>query len=154
MPYPRRIVPGTTYLLTRRCTQRRFMLVPRGIAPELFGDCVALAAERHGIEVPAVTVMANHDHALVTDRHGNIPEVCRDVHSLSARALNAHLGRWGALRWGALWSAQHLNLVERVDAPNDGPDPGSVHTPHLIDRPGPEQCRAASEHTPRPHCVI
>ncbi len=28
MTWPRRIVPGTTYLLTRRCTQRRFMLVP------------------------------------------------------------------------------------------------------------------------------
>ena len=43
MTWPRRIVPGTTYLLTRRCTQRRFMLVPRGIVPKLFGYCVALA---------------------------------------------------------------------------------------------------------------
>jgi len=34
MTWPRRIVPGTTYLLTRRCTQRRFMLVPRGIVPK------------------------------------------------------------------------------------------------------------------------
>jgi hypothetical protein len=52
MTYPRRIVHGTTYLLTRRCTQRRFMLVPRGIVPELFGYCVALAAERHGVLAP------------------------------------------------------------------------------------------------------
>jgi putative transposase len=113
MTYPRRIVPGTTYLLTRRCTQRRFMLVPRGIVPELFGYCVALAAERHGILVHVVTVMSNHYHAVVTDQHGNIPEFCRDVHSLSARALNAHLGRWEAL-----WSAQRLSLVELVDAPD------------------------------------
>ena len=55
MTWPRRIVPGTTYLLTRRCTQRRFMLVPRGIVPKLFGYCVALAAERHGILVHAIT---------------------------------------------------------------------------------------------------
>jgi putative transposase len=47
MTWPRRVVPGTTYLLTRRCTQRRFMLVPRGVVPKLFGYCVALAAERH-----------------------------------------------------------------------------------------------------------
>ena len=113
MTYPRRVVPGTTYLLTRRCTQRRFMLVPRSIVPQLFGGCVALAAERHGVLVHAVTVMSNHYHAVVTDQHGNIPEFCRDVHSLSARALNAHLGRWEAL-----WSAQRLSLVELVDAPD------------------------------------
>jgi hypothetical protein len=35
------------------------MLVPRGIVPSLFGYCVALAAERHGILVHAVTCMSN-----------------------------------------------------------------------------------------------
>ena len=41
----RRVVPGTTYLLTRRCVQRRDTLVPRGVVPKLLGYCVALAAE-------------------------------------------------------------------------------------------------------------
>ena len=68
MTWPRRIVPGTTYLLTRRCTQRRFMLVPRGIVPKLFGYCVALAAERHGIQVHAVTCMSNHYHRCTRPR--------------------------------------------------------------------------------------
>ncbi len=113
MTWPRRVVPGTTYLLTRRCTQRRFMLVPRGIVPKLFGYCVALAAERHGILVHAITCMSNHWHAVLTDPHGCIPEFSRDVHSLIARALNAHLGRWEAL-----WSSQRLSLVELVDAPD------------------------------------
>jgi len=113
MTWPRRIVPGTTYLLTRRCTQRRFMLAPRGIVPKLLGYCVALAADRHGIEVHAITSMSNHWHAVVTDPHGRIPEFSRDVHSLSARALNAHLGRWEAL-----WSSQRLSLVELVDGPD------------------------------------
>jgi putative transposase len=113
MTWPRRIVPGTTYLLTRRCTQRRFMLVPRGIVPKLFGYCVALAAERHGIQVHAVTCMSNHYHAVVTDPHGRIPEFSRDVHSLSARALNAHLGRWEGF-----WSSQRVSLVELVDGPD------------------------------------
>ncbi len=113
MTWLRRVVPGTTYLLTRRCTQRRFMLVPRGIASKLFGYCVALAAERHGILVHAITCMSNHWHAVVTDPHGHIPEFSRDVHSLTARAMNAHLGRWEAL-----WSSQRLSLVELVDAPD------------------------------------
>ena len=111
MTWPRRVVPGTTYLLTRRCTQRRFMLVPRGVVPKLFGYCVALAAERHGILVHAVTCMSNHWHAVVTDPHGTIPAFARDVHSLSARAVNAHYGRWEAF-----WSSQRLSLVELVDA--------------------------------------
>ena len=85
MTWPRRVVPGTTYLLTRRCTQRRFMLAPRGIVPKLFGYCVALAAERHGIEVHAMTVMSNHWHAVVTDPYGRIPEFSRDVHRLRIR---------------------------------------------------------------------
>jgi putative transposase len=123
MTWPRRIVPGATYLLTRRCTQRRFMLVPRGIVLKLFGYCVALTAERHGVLVHAVTVMSNHWLAVVTAPHGHIPEFSRDVHSISARALNAHLGRWEAL-----WSSQRLSLVQLVDAPDvwdklvDAPD--------------------------------
>jgi REP element-mobilizing transposase RayT len=89
------------------------MLVPRDIVPKLFGYCLALAAERHDIQVHAVTCMSNHYHAVVTDPHGRIPEFSRDVHSLSARALNAHLGRWEGF-----WSSQRLSLVELVDGPD------------------------------------
>ena len=113
MTCPRRVVPGTTYLLTRRCVQRRYTLVPRGVVPKHLGYCVALAAERHGVEVHAVTCMSIHRHAVVTDVDGTIFEFCRDVHSLSARALNAHLGRWEAL-----WSSQRLSLVELIAAPD------------------------------------
>ena len=111
MTLPRRVVPGTTYLLTRRCTQRRFLLVPRGVATRIFGYCVALAAKRHGILVHAIMCMSNHWHTLLTDPHGRLPEFARDVHSLVARALNAHYGRWEAF-----WSSQRLSLVELVDA--------------------------------------
>ena len=38
MTWPRRIVPGTTCLLICHCTQRRFMLVPRGIVHDFVGD--------------------------------------------------------------------------------------------------------------------
>ena len=107
MTWPRRVVAGTTYLLTRRCTERRYLLVPRGVSPKLVGYCIALAAARHGILVHAVMVMSNHWHALLTDPHGRVTEFARDVHSLIARALNAHYGRWESF-----WSSQRQSLVE------------------------------------------
>ena len=65
MTYPRRVVPGTTYLLTRRCMHRRFTLVPRGVVPKLFGYCVALAAERHGSTKPPSRAASFSPHSLV-----------------------------------------------------------------------------------------
>lgn len=113
MSQPRRVLRGTTYLLTRRCTEQRYLLVPRGITRELFGYCVALAAQKYGILVHCIIVLSNHWHALLTDPHGKIPEFCREVHSLVGRVKNAHLGRTGDL-----WSSQGLSLVE-VEDPED-----------------------------------
>ena len=115
MTCPRRIVPGTTYLLTRRCTQRRFMFVPRGIVPKLFGYCVALAAERHGIELHAATCMSNHYHAVLTDPEGRVCEFARDVHSLTARALNAHLETGGHSDPGSLNKLESLARTSRPE---------------------------------------
>jgi len=113
MTWPRRVIAGTTYLLTRRCTERRYLLVPRGVSPKLVGYCVALAAQRHGILIHAVMVMSNHWHAVLTDPQGRVTEFARDVHALTARALNAHYGRWESF-----WSSQRLSLVE-LDGPDD-----------------------------------
>jgi hypothetical protein len=65
MTWLRCVVPGTAYLLTRHCTQRRFLLVPRGVVPKLFGYCVALAAERHGSTKPPSRAAAFSPHSLV-----------------------------------------------------------------------------------------
>lgn len=111
MTWPRRVVPGTTYLLTRRCTERRYLLVPRGVSPKLVGYCIALAAARHGVFLHAVMVMSNHWHAVLTDPHGRVTEFARDVHALIARSLNAHYGRWESF-----WSSQRLSLVELAGA--------------------------------------
>ena len=109
MSLPRCLVPGATYLLTRRCVQRRFGLVPRGPTPQVMAYCIAHAAAKHGIQVHAVMCLSNHYHAVLTDPHGHISEFARDVHSLTARALNASGGRWEAF-----WSSQGLSLVRLV----------------------------------------
>ena len=106
MTMPRRIEPGATYLLTRRCAERRLRLVPNAWTRQIFEYCLARAAIRHGVQLHAWCVMSNHWHAVVTDPHGVIPDFCRDVHALVARALNAELGRWDSF-----WSGQGTSLV-------------------------------------------
>ncbi|MGM0578966.1 MAG: transposase [Myxococcota bacterium] len=113
MTLPRRVIPGATYLVTRRCFERRFLLVPRGQVPEVFGYCLAVAAERHGIQVHAAAALSNHWHGVVTDPSGHISAFIRDFHALTARALNAHHGRWDAV-----WSGQRPSLV-RLVGPED-----------------------------------
>lgn len=109
MTQPRRVLPGSTYLLTRRCLERRFLFVPRGEVTNIFGYCLAYAAARYSIEVHCHVVLSDHWHAVVTDVNGRIPEFLRHVHSLVARALNAHLGRWESV-----WSCQRPSLVRLI----------------------------------------
>ena len=109
MTRPRRVVPGATVLLTRRCTERRFLLVPRDVTPKLFRYLVALTAKRHGLLIHAVSVMTNHYHILATDMRGCHPDFARDLDSMVARALNAEYGRSEAV-----WSSRGLNTVEVI----------------------------------------
>lgn len=113
MTLPRRILPGTTYLLTRRCAQRTFRFVPRQATTQIFGYCLAVVALRHRIELHAYVCCSNHYHAVLTDSHGNICDFIRDLHSLVARAVNAHQGCWENL-----WASDKTSLVE-LDGPQD-----------------------------------
>ena len=67
MSLPRRVLPNTTYLVTRRCLGRRFLLRPDDALNNLFIYCLGLAANKHGIEVHAVGAMSNHYHLVLTD---------------------------------------------------------------------------------------
>jgi len=60
MSRPRQIVPGATVFVTRRCTQRQFLLKPSRLVNQVFLYCLAYAAARHGILVHAFIVMSNH----------------------------------------------------------------------------------------------
>jgi REP element-mobilizing transposase RayT len=106
---PRRIVPGETYLITRRCYQRTFRLRPCAQTNRVFLYCLAFAAERTGVLVHATCVMSNHHHTVVTDRHGLLPNFLRELHRLTAKALNASQGQWENL-----WAAEPCNVVRLV----------------------------------------
>jgi putative transposase len=90
---PRQVCPDTTYLVTRRCSERRFFLRPCAHTTATFLYVLAVAARLHQVEIHAVCVLSNHFHLLLTDRLGRLPAFMQYLDSLVARALNAALGR-------------------------------------------------------------
>ena len=90
---PRYVVPGATYLVTRRCSQRWFFLRPSEETNAIFKYAMAVAAERTGVEVHVAVMMSNHWHGLVTDPRGDLPKFFQVMHRLIANAMNAVLGR-------------------------------------------------------------
>jgi REP element-mobilizing transposase RayT len=107
----RQIIPGATYMITRRCTQRQFLLVPRRRTVELVGYCLAYAIQRTGVIVHAVIFMSNHYHIVVTDPHGVLPAFVECLNKLIAKCVNASLGRWENL-----WASEQASYVRLLDA--------------------------------------
>jgi REP-associated tyrosine transposase len=93
MSAPRPIVCGATYLITRRVTERRFLLRPSKLVNGIFLYCLAFAARQTGVEVHGFVQMSNHWHGVVTDPLGRLPDFCQILHRLVACAMNAALGR-------------------------------------------------------------
>jgi REP element-mobilizing transposase RayT len=107
-------LPGATYLVTRRCAQRQFLLRPTTTTNEIFLYLLAVAAERYGVEVHAFCVLSNHWHAVVTDREGRLPAFHQFLDALVARAINASLGRWEAFWAPNSYSAVTLVLSDDI----------------------------------------
>jgi REP element-mobilizing transposase RayT len=118
MTAPRRIIPGTTYLVTRRCAGRQFLLRPSRKTNDIFSYVLAVAAARFGIRVHAFCVMSNHFHLVVTDTSARLPEFEQYLDSLVARAINASLGRWESFWAPSSYSAVTLatphDVVEKT----------------------------------------
>lgn len=94
MSLPRPICPGTSYLVTRRCTQRQFLLLPSPRVNQVFQYCLGLAQKATGVQLHAAVVLSNHYHLIVTDPEGRLPEFVYTLNKYVAKCLNAHYGRW------------------------------------------------------------
>jgi len=112
MTAPRQILPGTTYLLTRRCRDRMLLLRPSAATNAIFTFVLALAAQRTGVLVHVACVMSNHVHLVVTDPDARLPAFCQLLSALVARAMNVALGRHGSF-----WDERTVSQVVL-----DGPD--------------------------------
>jgi putative transposase len=106
---PRPVIPGSFYMITRRCTQRQFLLRPDAVTNNAFLYCLGEAAQRHDIEVILPSVMSNHHHTVVFDRHGNVNEFVQHLHTMFARCQNAH---WK--RWENLWATEPVSKLELI----------------------------------------
>lgn len=118
MTKPRCVLPDQTYLITRRCSQRRFLLKPDPIVKDVFSYALAVTACKYGIEVHAFVVMSNHYHLVVTDVRGKLPDFQRDLNSLIARALNRHWGRsenfWAPESYSAVRPLEDADVIAKI----------------------------------------
>ncbi len=110
MSKPRRILPGSVYLISRRCSERRFFLRPddetnRGV---LF--CLLVAALRFDIGIISALAHINHWQGTVLDFFGRLPEFLHHFHAMLAKHQNTLRGRSENF-----WASQQTSVVELLD---------------------------------------
>jgi putative transposase len=113
MSIPREVLPGQTYMLTRRCTQRQYLMRPDPETNNAFIYCLAVAATRYRIQVLFTMAMSNHHHTGIHDPDGNYPAFLEHFHKLFAKCQNALRGRWENF-----WSSEQTSVV-RLAEPSD-----------------------------------
>ena len=106
----REVLPGQTYMITRRCTQRQFLMRPDRQTNNAFIYCLAEAAARYRIQVLFTVAMSNHHHTGVYDPEGNYPAFLEHFHKLFAKCQNAWRGRWENF-----WSSEQTSVVRLVE---------------------------------------
>jgi len=110
MPLPRQVLPGRTYMITRRCTQRQFLLRPDSATNNSFIYCLAVAAQRTGVRVIFTAAESNHHHTGIHDPLGTYPDFIEHFHKLLAKCMNSLRGRWENF-----WSSEQTNVLRLVD---------------------------------------
>src|SRR5262245_14357661 len=97
-------------MITRRCTQRQFLLRPDPETNNAFLYCLAYAAERCGIDVLFTIANSNHHHTGIRDPGGNYPAFLERFHKLLAKCQNALRGRWENF-----WASEATSVVRLVE---------------------------------------
>ena len=111
MTLPRCILSDRTYLVTRRCSERRYFLRPDPKITRIFEYLLGVACERYGILLHGYVCMSNHYHLVVTDAAGVLPDFLQYFNSLLARAVNCARGRWETF-----WGGDSYNAVDLLEA--------------------------------------
>ena len=72
--------------------------------------CLAVAAQRAGIEVIFTAAQSNHHHTGIYDPKGTYPEFIEHFHKLLAKSMNSLRGRWENF-----WSSEQTSVLRLVD---------------------------------------
>jgi len=107
----RPVVPGRIYLVSRRCSDRRFFLRPSKETNAIVKYELVKYARRHGIRIHGYLAMSNHIHLVLTDPFGELPRFMRDFLREVAKAVGAEIGRWNGF-----WEPGTYSRVELLDA--------------------------------------
>jgi REP element-mobilizing transposase RayT len=106
MSQPRSILPGATYLLTRRVLRRHLLLRPDAAITNLLVYALAVSARRYGIQVHAFCAMSTHLHLVVTDEQGLLPRFLAFFHRIVALGTKV-LRAWE----GPVWDHEATSAV-------------------------------------------
>jgi putative transposase len=104
---PRIIQPGSTYVITRRTSRRHHLFSPDAAIRALFVFVLSFCVARFGILVHAVVLMSTHEHIVLTDPRGVLPDFLRELHRLIALGTKV-LRAWE----GAVWDAGKTSVVQ------------------------------------------
>jgi REP element-mobilizing transposase RayT len=98
MTQPRLILPGSTVLVTRRTLRRHHLFRPDSDIRRLYLYALAVCAHQFGVLVHAVTLMSTHEHLIVTDPRGRLPDFLHRLHRLVALGTKV-LRKWEGPTW-------------------------------------------------------
>ena len=85
----RRILRGATHLVTKKCTNDLFLILPSRIVNKILKYALFVCAAKYGIIVHGYIFMSNHFHLVVTDPRGRLPDFMRDFLKDTSAALQA-----------------------------------------------------------------
>ena len=84
-------------MITRRCSERRFLLRPDRETNNAFLYCLAVAAQRFGIKVIFTYAAANHDHTGIFAPDGRYPDFMAYFHKYVANPRVAAKNKWARI---------------------------------------------------------
>jgi len=92
---------GTIHLVTNRCEQGQFLMLPKKEIVEIIQYWFARAMEKYGsgLEIFAFIILSNHFHLLLRDTGGQLAQFMCYFQGNVAKEINLALGRKGAHFW-------------------------------------------------------
>lgn len=115
----RRVLPGSTYLVTKKCSDDLLLIVPSPLVNQVLLYLLVLKAIRHGIVIHSYCFMSNHFHLVVTDFRARLPEFMREFLGESSKAIQVVCSSdrpiWSRKRYSAV-RLLDLEAAQRKDA--------------------------------------